>query len=336
VAVRDSLGEPSTALAIDVDHDRAAIAGVPEQSIRELLATAYGGTAPSDIREPDRQTPIVVRLPPAMRRDANALEGMTVRSSSGAAVPLGELTSVRLDTQTSQTTLRDGLPTVTVSADVAGRLPSGVLADFRNAIAGVSLPPGVTLSYAGEDEQTGKAFRNLLIAALIGLLVNQIILLWEFRSWRTTLVILAAVPLGLVGAVAGLAITGNHFGFVASLGLASLGGIVTNHTIVLFEYARREIEEHPGIDMDEALIHAGQKRLRPILLTVVTSIAGLLPLAFSSQTLWRPFCWVVIFGLASSMVMTLVVIPALYRLVTVGPARGLRLGGRLAQAEATS
>ena len=129
---------------------------------------------------------------------------------------------------------------MTLAATVTVGNPSRnvvVLADFRRAAAGVTLPPGVQLTYAGEDEQTTKSFRNLLIAAIVGLLVNQIILLWEFRALRLSLVILSAVPLGLIGAVTGLALTGNHFGFVASLGLASLGGIVTNHTIVLFEYA---------------------------------------------------------------------------------------------------
>ena len=153
------------------------------------------------------------------------------------------------------------------------------------------------------------------------------ILLWEFRTLRLSLVVLAAVPLGLVGAVAGLALTGSHFGFVASLGISSLGGIVTNHAIVLFEYAKREMES--GQPMERALIIAGTTRLRPILLTVVASIAGLLPLAFSAQTLWRPFCWAVIFGLGGSMLMTLVAIPAVYRLVAgraagapgAGPAR---------------
>lgn len=320
VSVRDSLGEPSTKLAVDVDPDRAAQAGVDDASVQSLVALLYGGTVATQIREPDRQTPVVVRLPQAMRTDASALEGVSVRAASGAAIPLGELATVRLRSETSTTTLRDGLPTVTISADVVGRLPSAVLADFQKAAANVALPAGVTLAYAGEDEQTTKSFRNLAIAAIVGLLVNQTLLLWEFRKLRVSLVILTAVPLGLVGAVTGLAVTGNHFGFVASLGIASLGGIVTNHTIVLFEYALREREHDPSVTMEHALIVAGTKRLRPILLTVVTSIAGLLPLAFSTQSLWKPFCWVVIFGLGGSMLMTLVAIPAIYRLVSREPA----------------
>jgi multidrug efflux pump subunit AcrB len=323
-AVRDSLGFPTTKLDVAIDRDRASVAGVSDAAVAQLLALAYGGQTATEVREPDRQTPVVVRLPPALRRDAGALAGTAVRTNDGRRVPLGEFATVRLATQTSTTTLRDGLPTVTVAANVVGRLPSEVLADFRRAADGVALPPGVRLTYAGEDEQTTKSFRNLLIAAVIGLLVNQIILLWEFRQLRLSLVILSAVPLGLIGAVVGLAVTGNHFGFVASLGLASLGGVVTNHTIVLFEYAKREREHDPALDMQRALIAAGTKRLRPILLTVVTSIAGLLPLAFSTQTLWKPFCWVVIFGLAGSMLMTLVAIPAIYRLAVAGKARPRR------------
>jgi multidrug efflux pump subunit AcrB len=314
VAVRDSLGEPTTKLDVAIARDRAAVAGVADADVARLLALAYGGETAAEIREADRQTPVVVRLPAELRGDAEALASTAVRTADGRRVALGEFADVRLATQTSTATLRDGLPTVTVAADVVGRLPSAVLADFRRTADALALPPGVRLTYAGEDEQTLKSFRNLLIAAIVGLLVNQILLLWEFRTLRLSLVILSAVPLGLIGAVLGLAVTGNHFGFVASLGLASLGGIVTNHTIVLFEYANRELAHDSALDMQRALIVAGTKRLRPILLTVVTSIAGLLPLAFSAQTLWKPFCWVVIFGLAGSMLMTLVAIPAIYRL----------------------
>ena len=233
---------------------------------------------------------------------------------------IDEFATVAPATQTSVTALRDGIRTITVLANVErGALPSDVLAEFRASRAALGLPAGVQLSYGGEDEQTTKSFRNLLTAVIVGLLINQMVLLWEFRTLRLSLVVLCAVPLGLVGAICGLALTGQHFGFIAALGIASLGGIVTNHTIVLFEYARREIEA--GEALERALIRAGTKRLRPILLTVLASIAGLLPLAFSAQTLWRPFCWSVIFGLGLSMPMTLVALPAIFRLAMGSGAR---------------
>jgi len=326
IAVRDSQGEPTTRVHFDIDPDRRAQTGVSDAVVAQTLALAYSGTTVTQIRETDRQTPVVVRLPPSMRRDTAALAGMAVRASTGAAVPLGELGAPRIDAQTSVSTYYDGFPTIDVRADVDGRLAADILADLRKMTAHIALPPGTHVFYAGEDEQSAKSFRNLAIAAIVGLLLNQTLLLWEFRKLRLSLVILGAVPLGLIGAVAGLAVTGNHFGFIASLGLSSLGGIVTNHTIVLFEYALREREHDASLSMEDALIVAGTKRLRPIFLTVVTSIAGLLPLAFSSQSLWKPFCWVVIFGLAGSMVMTLIAIPAIYRLTTLRP--GARTNSR--------
>ncbi len=187
----------------------------------------------------------------------------------------------------------------------------------------------MSLSYAGEDEQSSKSLRQLLVALLVGLLLNQLILIVEFRVLRLSMVILSAVPLGLFGAVVGLGLTHSPFGFTAALGIAGLGGVVTNHTIVLFEYARRELEH--GLPLEEALIVAGKKRIRPILLTVVTSIVALLPLALSGGGLWPPFCWAIIFGLAGSMVMTLVAIPAIYRVVGSGrtlPASETEAGAR--------
>ncbi|HEY4439246.1 MAG TPA: efflux RND transporter permease subunit, partial [Candidatus Elarobacter sp.] len=316
MSVRDSLGEPTTTLAAHVDPARVAQTGATAADVQRLVALAFGGADVTRIRESDRQTPVVVRLPPAQRRDAAAFGSLAV-ATPGGPVPLAELATLAPATQTSVATYRDGSPTVTVLADVQGRLASAVLADFRHAAAAVPLAPGVRLTVAGEDEQTTKSFRNLMVAVIVGLLLNQMILLWEFRTLRLSLVVLSAVPLGLVGAVAGLALMRQHFGFVASLGIASLGGIVTNHAIVLFEYAKREMEA--GAPMERALIIAGTTRLRPILLTVLASIAGLLPLAFSAQTLWQPFCWAVIFGLGGSMLMTLVAIPAVYRIVAGRP-----------------
>jgi len=313
VQVRDSEGVASTTLAVKIDEDAAAAAGVNDAEIADALSLAYGGRSITDIRERDRETPIVVRLNGALRSDPSAISAIGVRSASGATVPLGEVVRFVPSTQTSTLSYRDGTPEVVVLADVRGTLASDALADFKGRISSLQLPAGVHLAYAGEDEQTSKAFTSLFVALFVGLMVNQIVLIWEFRRLRLSLVVLSAVPLGLIGAVFGLAITGNHFGFVAFLGIASLGGIVTNHTIVLFEYAHREIEA--GHAMEDALIIAGTKRLRPIMLTVLASIAGLLPLAFSTQTLWRPMCWAIIFGLLFSMVMTLVAIPALYRLV---------------------
>ncbi|HZV79236.1 MAG TPA: efflux RND transporter permease subunit [Candidatus Binatus sp.] len=317
-AVRDSAGTPSTKLAVNVDNARASLAGVDEQQVRALLALAYTGSTPGSIREEDRETPVVVRFPSGLRHDASALGAIPVRNAAGSAVPLSEVASVALDTDTGLATVRDGQKIITVSAEVADRLPSAALADFRKAAKTLHLPTGVSLSYAGEDEQSSKSLRQLLMALLVGLMLNQLILIVEFRALRLSLVILSAVPLGLFGAVLGLGLTHSPFGFTAALGIAGLGGVVTNHTIVLFEYARRELEH--GGSLEEALIVAGKKRVRPILLTVVTSIVALLPLALAGGGLWPPFCWAIIFGLAGSMVMTLVAIPAIYRMVGRGVA----------------
>lgn len=310
--VRDSLGTRTTKIQVHIDRDRAALSGLDEESLQNLVSLAYGGFTATEIREVDRQTPVVVRLPQSLRDTPDVLRALEIRNASGLNVPLGEVTTISPATQTSASTLRDGLRTVVVLAQVKDRLPSAVLADFQHRIADLAIPSNVHIEYAGEDAQIRTSFKNLALALLIGLIINQVILLWEFGTIRLSLVVVAAIPLAFVGAIVGLVITGNHFGFVAAVGIASLGGIVTNHTIVLFEYAKRELEH--GLPMEEALIAAGSKRLRPILLTVVASIAGLLPLAFSSQTLWQPFCWALIFGLGSSMITTLIAMPAIYRL----------------------
>jgi multidrug efflux pump subunit AcrB len=137
---------------------------------------------------------------------------------------------------------------------------------------------------------------------------------WEFNSFRTALTILAAVPLSMTGAIFGLFLAHQSFGFMAFLGIIGLSGIITNHAIVLFEYALAE--QRHGLDLDQALMEAGKKRLRPILLTVSLSIFGVLPQAVHGGSLWPPFAWSLIYGLLMSLVLTLVVVPAFYKLLS--------------------
>jgi multidrug efflux pump subunit AcrB len=274
----------------------------------------FSGLTASYLREGDREIPIQLRLDAAERGGPQELADMAVPTADGTTVPLRQVATISLAPQEGRIVRRNHVRTLTVSAFVdAGHLPSEVLDAARRRIDALPLPPGVRLGYGGESEEVGKSFTELLLVLGVTVAANLIIVVWEFNSFRTAITILAAIPFSIIGAILGLYLLGLPFGFMAFLGLTSLGGVVTNHAIVLFEYALAE--QRAGGSLDQALLAAGRKRLRPILLTVLLSIFGVLPQALNGGTLWPPLAWSLICGLLMSLVLTLVIVPSLYKLL---------------------
>jgi multidrug efflux pump subunit AcrB len=226
--------------------------------------------------------------------------------------------SLRLAPEDGRIVRRDGARTITVSAYPDGsRLPSAILADVKAKLpAAVPLPAGYTVAFGGESEETNDSFGNMGVVFAVALVLNVVILVLQFNSFPLVLAILSAVPLGVIGAVPGLYLARQNFGFMAFLGIAALGGIVTNHTIFLFHYALEERRHRPGVSMADALVDASRRRLRPILLTVLLSVGALLPQALSGSRLWPPLDWAIIAGLLVSTFLSMIVVPSVYALIS--------------------
>jgi len=205
---------------------------------------------------------------------------------------------------------------------VSGRLPSEALAEIRDRIADLALPDGYTLEYGGEHEERQKAFAGLWQAMVLAVLVIYALLAIQFNSFVQPLVILLTAPLGLTGAVIGLLITGNPFGLMAFIGVISLTGIIINDSIVLTDFTNY-LQRVEGKRRLEALIEAGRLRFRPVVLTTITTIGGLAPLAIWGGTLWSPLAFAVIFGLLGSTILILIILPVVYS-VLVGTSEGQR------------
>ena len=314
-SVYHSYGEVPLTLNVAVNEDRARLAGLTAADIAQAARQGFSGETASYLREGDRQIPIQLRLEASERNSPQSLADMRLPTVGGESVPLREVAALSLAPQEARIERRNHVRTLTISAFSDGsRLPSQVLADAQKAIQHLDLPSGVTVAYGGEQEEVGKSFTELLLILGLTVVANLVIVVWEFNSFRAALTILAAIPFSLTGAVFGLWVMGLPFGFMAFLGITALGGVVTNHAIVLFEYALREQEE--GVSLDRALLDAGTRRLRPILLTVLLSIFGVLPQAIHGGTLWPPLAWSLIFGLLMSLALTLVLIPSLYKVLT--------------------
>ncbi|HLK57631.1 MAG TPA: efflux RND transporter permease subunit [Chthonomonadaceae bacterium] len=313
-------GELPLALKVNINEEQRALAGLSAADIAQATQMGFSGMTASYLREGDKEIPIQLRLDPKERSGANALGDLYLPSSTGAVVPLRQVASLALAPEEGRIVRRNHVRTLTVYAYTDGsRLASQILADAQKRIAVLPLPKGVTLGYGGEQEEVGRSFTELLLILGLTVIANLVIVIWEFNSFRAALTILVAIPFSLTGAVLGLYVMHLPFGFMAFLGITSLSGVVTNHAIVLFEYAL--VEQRNGVSLDQALLVAGRKRLRPILLTVLLSIFGVLPQAVNGGTFWPPLAWSLIFGLLMSLLLTLVIVPSFYKLLSLRQAK---------------
>ncbi|MCA9772739.1 MAG: efflux RND transporter permease subunit, partial [Myxococcales bacterium] len=254
--------------------------------------------------------------------DVSALERLAVGPGS---VPLREIASLEVTNGIDYIRRRDQRRTVTVFADNESWItPDEIITGLRAQMARIGVPPGVDITYAGENEERDRSMRSLAQAMQWGLVTILFILAAQFNSLKQPLIVMLAIPLSFIGVIAGLWITGNHFGFLSFVGTVALTGIVVNDAIVLVDYAN-QARRSRGFAVNDALIEACHKRLRPVLMTSITTIGGLLPLALDwsgGGDFWAPLAWSIIFGLAVATVLTLVVIPTLYSLVERGGALG--------------
>jgi multidrug efflux pump subunit AcrB len=233
-----------------------------------------------------------------------------LKSMNGAKIPLKQVADVRLLSDVGTITREDLTRTVTLRSDVQGVLAETVVNALKKKTASIPVPPGYLVEYEGETKERNESFISLGWAMIAALMLVYIVLVAQFNSFKQPFAIALSLPFGLVGAVLGLWITGYPFGFMAFLGVVSLTGIVVNDAIVLIDFinAARETEK----DMIKAVIEAGRIRFRPVILTTVSTVGGLLPLAVQGGSLWGPMGNVIIFGLSMATVLTLMIIPVLY------------------------
>jgi outer membrane protein TolC len=196
---------------------------------------------------------------------------------------------------------------------VDGLLPSALLKKVKPAVEALHLPPGYSLAWGGEIEGQQDSFGPMTIALAVSMLIIFLLLLFQFRHVSNVLIVMASIPLSLFGALLGLIVTDNPFGFTAFLGLISLTGVVVRNGIILVEFIE-ERRAH-GAGMQEAALEAGKRRLRPIFLTSVAAAVGVLPMILSGSAMWAPLGSVIALGILFSMVFTLIIVPVLYVLV---------------------
>jgi multidrug efflux pump subunit AcrB len=309
--LRDTLGDRTPRLVLDLDRRQAALLGVDSFSLSRTVLMALNGEVATHFRGGDEEIPVVVRLDRRSVAETSSLERLYLPSSEATVLPLTELATVREEQGFATILHRDGRRLVTVEADASGRLADDVLADVETRLADFELHEGYSIAFGGEEEERRASFAGLWEALLLALLLIYALLAIQFNSFVQPIVILLTVPLGLTGAIVGLLITGKPFGLMAFIGIVSLTGIIINDSIVLTDFANY-LQRVEGRRRLEALLGAGRLRFRPVILTSITTIGGLTPLAIWGGTLWSPLAYAVIFGLVGATVLILIVLPVIY------------------------
>ena len=286
------------------------------KDIATSLQTGLSGLELTQYREGDDIIPVTLRSIAADRQDISKLEAMVVYSqSSGSSVPLKQVADIKVVWENAQIFRRDRLKSVVVGAQVDGITASEGFAAITPWLdeQKQQWPLGYGYELGGEAESSGKANQSIADKLPIAVLIIVILLIGQFNSIRKSAMVLATIPLGFIGVVAGLLIGQSFFGFMTLLGVISLAGIVINNAIVLLERIKIELDDLPDSPI-EAIVNAAQARMRPILLTTATTVLGLVPLYLGGGEMWEPMALSIMGGLLFSTVLTLGVIPVLYAL----------------------
>ena len=307
--------EDAWQVGLNVREEVANRMGLTNAAIAQQLAAGFEGAPVTTFWEGDRDVNVVLRLDPANRQSFQNVSDTYVMSPvTGAKVPLAAVATLTSEWQPGRIVRRNGVRTLTVRAFPGNhRLASEILGDARKQLDELSLPPGYSIAFGGEYENQQEAFGEMRNALTLSLVLIFLILLFQFRTLVDPLIVMAAFPLALPGAALGLLITHNTFGFTAFIGIISVGGLVVRNSIILIDYIHERMRN--GVELEQAALEAGERRLRPIFLTSAAAAVGVIPMILSGSSLWSPLASVIAFGLLGSMFFTLVAIPVLFVVV---------------------
>jgi multidrug efflux pump subunit AcrB len=304
-------------LELGLDTGKAALLGVQPGAPRRALRLALAGEAAGRLRDNEGDSyNVVVRLPLDRRHGVSALDDVFVPATNGA-IPLREVATPRLDSAPPRINRERQQRTVSVSSQIAdGFLTAKVNTAVYEAIKAVKLPEGYRFDEGGEAEVAAKSFGGLgpiIAIAVFGILGVLVI---EFGRFRETAVVAGVIPLGIFGGILALFVTGNSISYTAVIGFIALIGIEIKNSILLVDFTTQLRQQ--GMGLRDAIERAGEVRFLPVLLTSVTAIGGLLPLALSGSGLYSPLAWVIIGGLISSTLLSRIVTPVMYLLIVRG------------------
>ncbi len=314
--VRNEWDKESFQVSLNIDPDRANLAGITNLDVANSATSAMSGSTVTTLQDGDKNIPVVARLQMNERARLSDIENLYVYSSSSqdaTKIPLAQISTVQNSMTTGRIIRIDHFREMSIYAFPApGHLASEVttvalpkLKEFEKTV-----PPGYRITVGGEYDKQQDGFRNLALVLVISISAIYLALLFQFNNAVKPLLVFAAAPYGVAGAILGLWVMKTSFGFMAFLGIASLIGVIVSHVIVLFDFIE---EMHAqGEPFEEAVIDAGIIRLRPVMITVSATVLALFPLAMHGGPLWQPLCYAQIGGLTVATFITLLMVPVFY------------------------
>jgi multidrug efflux pump subunit AcrB len=312
--VRNDWDTESSGVKLKIDPDRANLAGITNKDVAASTTSALSGAQVTTLEEGNKEIPVVARLKMEERAQFSDIENLYVYAMQGTTkIPLTQVSKIEHSMETDRIIRLDHFRTIAVRCfPRPGVLSSEVLkaAEPKLKEFEKNLPPGYKIRMGGDYYQQHRGFGELGVVMVASIFLIFLALVFQFNSAVKPLLVFAAAPYGVVGAVAALWIMGTPFGFMAFLGVASLIGVIVSHVIVLFDFIEEKHEE--GEPFEEAVIDAGIIRLRPVMITVGATVLALFPLALHGGPLWQPLCYTQIGGLCVATFITLLLVPVLY------------------------
>jgi HAE1 family hydrophobic/amphiphilic exporter-1 len=305
-------GAPERLIA--VDRGKAEALKVTVRQVADMLQTVVSGTQAGNYREAGDEFAIRVKLKEAEQRSLRELLDLTITNAEGQPVVLRNIVSVQEKTGAVDIDHKDQERITSVRANIQGRDMGSIIGDIRQGLASVPIPKGFTVGFGGDYEDQQEAFHELLIGLVLALVLVYMVMACLYESLRDPFVVMFSVPLGIIGVVLILFLTRTTFNMQSYIGCIMLGGIVVNNAILLVDTTNM-LRRRDGMALRDAVEEAGRRRLRPILMTALTTTCGLIPLALGlgeGGEAQAPLARVVIGGLASSTLITLVFVPVIY------------------------
>ncbi|WP_304236541.1 efflux RND transporter permease subunit [Jiulongibacter sediminis] len=316
IYVNNASKQTNSDLRVQINKDKAGMMGIPTAEIDKAVRMAISGLNAGYYRTDEGdELEINVGVKQNEKPDFSVFDKVFVAAANGAQIPLKQLANVAFETSPNAINHRDLERYVLVSSFVAdGYLTPSVFDEFTQKLEKIEFPEGYSYQMAGEIERQAETFGglgNIIAITVFGILA---ILVLEFKTFKSSLIVLSVIPLGIIGAVGILFFTGNSLSFTATVGIIALAGIEVKNSILLVDYTNY-LRKEEGLSIDEAIEKAGETRFIPIVLTTLTAIGGLIPLVLEHSPLYSPLALVIIGGLISSLILTRIVTPVMYKLL---------------------
>ena len=311
-----SFKESAPELRIELDRQRIADLGLSTAQIGQVVSTSVLGTVATQYRDGGDEYDIRVQLAESARNNKEDIENIVISSPTGTQIPLRSVATVAYAKAPKEITREDQERMVSVNISISGRDLSGVTSDVRDVIENVAVPNDFRLEIGGTAEEQQESFMYLGLAFLVAIILTYMVMASQFESFLDPFVIMFTIPLSFIGVVFGLLLTGTNLSVMSLIGMVMLVGIVVNNGIVLVDFINQLREQ--GLSLNDAILEGGRVRMRPVLMTALTTILAMFPLALGlgeSGESWAPMARAVMGGLTVATVLTLIVVPLIYAIL---------------------